>query len=573
MRNLKALDQMRLKPDCPALALTTLRLGWVGAFHAAWLLSISPAATAEVFSSVLRDAGALANGDYDIDVTVYTTENAGTGEPLSQTTSLRNHAITGGDYDVDITFLTAGQTPYGYVDVRYRKSGETLWTQIDPRRELDPDGFFLIDPPPALRGPVDLSDVITTSASLPTWIADLTGSYEGGGIREFRKLVGEIVDFDDSRVAIFDAQATNVWNQFLQFCDADSVASCLEGLAGSVSAPCVTASSDQIQPRRINPYDIDPNDPDLSNWDPALDGVPGWSVSPRAIHYTGFVYYLNGVYNTENNAVAGALSLAYHLRQQVRLLYNRSGKEAEFLPGKGFVIDGVEFVFDKVFPAVIWSTGALCISTNPQTRQIANLLFQHRERNEKVSIVTHSQGCVIFRNALLDMYYRDPTSLSWIENNIAWVACGAPIGPLEVFPKPNRFQIINNQNDPIPNLGGDFTVSRIVGLDLKDHAFAPFYAHQVDDQGTLFPAHPNTAIHVDASRVYGGDGSPSSPVGTINDGLSLIRKNLAGRTDEPVVLRIKDGSYPKGSFNPPVEEGVRVRFETYLGTPVVIGPN
>ncbi|RYD78191.1 MAG: hypothetical protein EOP84_14580 [Verrucomicrobiaceae bacterium] len=93
---------------------------------------------------------------------------------------------------------------------------------------------------------------------------------------------------------------------------------------------------------------------------------------------------------------------------------------------------------------------------NETTRALTHYLYH---ADERIALVTHSQGCLIARNAILAASRmrgeEKPESL------ISWVALAAPLRDEEIIKKPRRLKVFANKNDFVAGglgmrmMGGD----------------------------------------------------------------------------------------------------------------------
>lgn len=182
------------------------------------------------------------------------------------------------------------------------------------------------------------------------------------------------------------------------------------------------------------------------------------------------VYYVNGMLTQEPTAVEEARAIAGHIKRPVGLIYNdtKSDKEGakEDLTacfedvgkacGKGVGFDGTEAIMDRVWPATLSMFNGLgpgrVRQHNRTTRRVTQVLHH---ATGPFSVISHSQGCLIVRNALLTaakMRDREEPE-KWMH----WIAAGLPLRNEELVVKPKVFK-------PLPNNGD--TVSHLLGLRL-----------------------------------------------------------------------------------------------------------
>jgi hypothetical protein len=176
----------------------------------------------------------------------------------------------------------------------------------------------------------------------------------------------------------------------------------------------------------------------------------GKSSVSHGLDDPNLVYYVNGMLTPEDVALDEAKALANHLGRPVGLIYNRtSGNVAE---------DAFLAVYDRTWPTALNGTlgtpANKITQLNRTTRRLTYLLV-HTQRNH-ISIVTHSQGCLIMRNALLvASRLRGPEAL---ENGIRWVATGAPLHKEEILVKIDHYTPLANTNDPVAKILGSLAV-------------------------------------------------------------------------------------------------------------------
>jgi hypothetical protein len=145
------------------------------------------------------------------------------------------------------------------------------------------------------------------------------------------------------------------------------------------------------------------------------------------------VIYVNGICTSEAEAKGSATALAMKLGCNVQAVFNPSG---------GLVADLEESALDKLWPALLSKAvvGKPVVQKNDAAQHLAWLLVHHPG---KIAIVSHSQGCMITRNAVIVAAMRDPSLLE----RLAWVAVGSPLRDPEYFPKPAKFREFTHAND------------------------------------------------------------------------------------------------------------------------------
>jgi hypothetical protein len=183
------------------------------------------------------------------------------------------------------------------------------------------------------------------------------------------------------------------------------------------------------------PMKIAPQDRDASMQSPTVTVVnPG--------DFRGdLVYFVNGVDVTRELALKQAEALARRINRPVGLIYNVTN---------GVAADLAESTYDRAWPLVAPLLPKL-IQANNTTRQVAHLLDH---ATKPIAIVSHSQGCIIVRNALL---MANTFTGGKAKDRLIWVATAMPLRDEEVCPKPARFRGITNRDD---------TVCQLIGLRL-----------------------------------------------------------------------------------------------------------
>ncbi len=202
------------------------------------------------------------------------------------------------------------------------------------------------------------------------------------------------------------------------------------------------------------------------------------------------VWYVNGILTTREKAVKAGNAIAEKLGRRVHVLHNRTIAESPYdtgLEARGFEADDLsECLYDRCWPVIVVSRldsivesaiGAVMnsgekLQGNPTTRQLAHVLYYS---DEPVSLVTHSQGCLIARNAFFTMSLLSKEDVP--RDKVAWVAAGLPLNDNEIWPRPEKTTILDYQDDPVSKLVG----SRGGGFDYNaaDHDFMEEYVEQL----------------------------------------------------------------------------------------------
>lgn len=157
------------------------------------------------------------------------------------------------------------------------------------------------------------------------------------------------------------------------------------------------------------------------------------------------IVYINGLNTLEAEARQDGEYMSRALRRPVQLLYNPSNASQRGELHGGFIEDGIEALFDSVYVAPM-------PQHNRTTRQLNHLLYYSEER---ISLVTHSQGCLIARNALHTVEMLGEKSR--VQKNLAWIAAGSPVSRRTLRFKPARFRDLLIPGDLVGQvLGGKF---------------------------------------------------------------------------------------------------------------------
>jgi hypothetical protein len=198
------------------------------------------------------------------------------------------------------------------------------------------------------------------------------------------------------------------------------------------------------------------------------------------------VYYINGIWTLQDSALESAQMLADRLQRPVYLIYNPSElNPPDFQTGTpGLFGDIGEAIYDSVWPLItcamtpeqLEKPAERSIQLNPTTRKVTHLLYYS---DRPVSVVTHSQGCIIVRNACFALFLLGKEQ--WVEDNLAWVATGIPLHENEVWPKPSKYTSLVHKDDPIPGLIGLHGIKDIDASSLIfKHGFKEHYLDMVD---------------------------------------------------------------------------------------------
>jgi hypothetical protein len=186
----------------------------------------------------------------------------------------------------------------------------------------------------------------------------------------------------------------------------------------------------------ILPMNISQRDRDASMQAPKVT-----VVNPGNFH-GDLVYFVNGIDVARDLALKQAEALAARVQRPIGLIYNVTN---------GVAADLTEATYDRTWPLVVPVLPRL-IQANPTTRQVAHLIYH---ATKPIAIVSHSQGCIIVRNALV---MANTYTSGKAKDKIIWVATALPLRNEEISPKPARFRGVTNRDD---------TVCQLIGLRLE----------------------------------------------------------------------------------------------------------
>jgi len=172
------------------------------------------------------------------------------------------------------------------------------------------------------------------------------------------------------------------------------------------------------------------------------------------------VYYINGMLTVKAQAIREAEALSNDLNRPVYLIRNPTFLEGS--TGTPTCADDLsESIYDKTWPErlvgikiddvirLLSAPNPPFAQLNPTTRQITYVIYH---AGGPVAIVSHSQGCLMVRNALLATALLDREST--VRHEVAWVATGTPVNDKEVWPMPAKYHYEINATDPVPALIG-----------------------------------------------------------------------------------------------------------------------
>lgn len=164
------------------------------------------------------------------------------------------------------------------------------------------------------------------------------------------------------------------------------------------------------------------------------------------------VYFVNGMATSRERAEREAGVLSDQLKRPVALVYNPTAivGTSNIARDAGVALDVVEAVRERAWP--LMKEGLV---PDEPTRQMAWVLMHSEGR---VEVVSHSQGCLIVRNALVLATRMGGD----VAGRMEWVATGLPLRDEEIMPRPAGMQVIAHAADP---------VSQSVGMRLDPSAF------------------------------------------------------------------------------------------------------
>ena len=201
------------------------------------------------------------------------------------------------------------------------------------------------------------------------------------------------------------------------------------------------------------------------------------------------VYYVNGMWRDKIKATAAAEALAKHLKRPVFLIYNASGIRSPISRlGTGLVRKtGIfELVYTTAWPLfactmppdILLGMGRGKIQRNSATRKLTYLLYNAKK---PVSVVSHSEGCIIVRNACFALFLLNREK--WIRDNLAWVTTGIPLHDNVVWPKPTKYTSLIDKDDPVPKMIGFEDWDRIeLSIVRFQHGFVQHYLPKITSE-------------------------------------------------------------------------------------------
>jgi hypothetical protein len=170
------------------------------------------------------------------------------------------------------------------------------------------------------------------------------------------------------------------------------------------------------------------------------------------------VYYVNGMFTPHDNAVASARLLSTKLKRSIGLLYNETHGDTDI----------AEACYDRTWLNLNAENLVPVPQLNSSARRLTALIYH---TSKPISVITHSQGCLIMRNSIITAQaFREG-----VAEDVAWVAAGMPLRPEEVDPKPGKFTPLVDPRD---------TIATSVGLNVSAAFFQQALSYH--DMNTIY---------------------------------------------------------------------------------------
>ena len=237
------------------------------------------------------------------------------------------------------------------------------------------------------------------------------------------------------------------------------------------------------------------------------------SFTRVGVAYSGEpVYYVNGMLTDLNQATDRRDRIGDHLQRPVHVVYNPTvniGMDlAECYYDRLWIYDVFTLFshFKEVSLLKAFLDGKPTLQMNPTTRQVAHLLY-HADR--PISIVSHSQGCMIVRNACFTLFLLSKES--WVRAHLAWIAAGTPLNDNEVWPPARKYESLRVDGDPIARwlaLSGTSQITSIPQMS-ADHDFIQSYIPQIGGRmlwpsgsGTIGPSSSSVPVPILSAMMH-----------------------------------------------------------------------
>lgn len=149
----------------------------------------------------------------------------------------------------------------------------------------------------------------------------------------------------------------------------------------------------------------------------------------------------------DHGAMEQAEGLSLRLGRAVNVVWNRTDGMAHDFAGSL-----ADRLWHPIFP-----------QHNAATKALSGMLHRHARNHEQVSLVAHSQGNIIVRNALRTLFHLGFEN--WVRDQVRWVGAGSPVvhGDVEFSV---RYTRIVHDGDPI-NVVAEYQQFRDTGREGK----------------------------------------------------------------------------------------------------------
>lgn len=191
------------------------------------------------------------------------------------------------------------------------------------------------------------------------------------------------------------------------------------------------------------------------------------------------LYYINGIETglqgqnylaadqnlaDDHGAMEQAESLSFRLGRAIHVVWNRTD---------GKLHDLAESLADRLWHPIL-------PQHNAATKALAGMLLRHAQNYEPVSLVAHSQGNIIVRNALRTLYHLGYEN--WVRDHVTWVGAGSPVSHADVEFSVRYTRIVHD-GDPI-NVVADYQQFRETGrsgrpVGFEEHSMLLAYMPQI----------------------------------------------------------------------------------------------
>jgi hypothetical protein len=184
------------------------------------------------------------------------------------------------------------------------------------------------------------------------------------------------------------------------------------------------------------------------------------------------IIYVNGIATHRHQAIENAEVLAFYLQRPVFLLHNKSQEIAidlkQSIYDRGWPFGSAIWEPDEIINSLFFSQEGRILQANQTTRELTWILYHVQE---PITIVAHSQGTLITRNAIFTV-----SSLlgkrEKMQKDVYWAALGVPMGTSEILVKPNNFDFLVHVEDPVAGFIGFNSFER---YDIEEHGACESY--------------------------------------------------------------------------------------------------